>query len=557
MLTSLQIENYAIIRSLEIPFQQGLIVITGETGAGKSILMGALSLILGNRADTDVLFDKSRKCIVEATFRISDLGLRPLFQQYDLDYQDETIIRREINEHGKSRAFINDTPVTLAVLKGVSSLLVDIHSQHQTLMLQNAGFRLRLIDQFARNQQLYAQYQQALDTWRKQKKALEQLREKCAEADRRYDFNRYTVEELEAAAPDPDEQVRIEQQINELTHAESIKSHLYNATSLLSEQEGDNILYMLKTIREECRSLANMGGEYDSYLQRLDNLLAEAQDLSFEMSRKNDNIELNPALLNELNERLDLLFSLQNKYHVNDNAGLIELLNQLHREMETYSDNKEELKELEKTVTHSEEAAIALARQLTETRRNAIPQLTRAMEDRLAMLGMKGSRFEVQMDTTDELRDNGADSATFLFSANTGIAPADIAKIASGGEMSRIMLCLKSIITDTMYLPTIIFDEIDTGISGETASKVGQMMQLLSTNHQVIAITHLPQIAACGNEHLLVHKQSTETQTFTNIKILGTQEREQVIATMMSGESCSESAMNTAREMLQSTLKKK
>lgn len=557
MLTSLQIENYAIIRSLEIPFQQGLIVITGETGAGKSILMGALSLILGNRADTDVLFDKSRKCIVEATFRISDLGLRPLFQQYDLDYQDETIIRREINEHGKSRAFINDTPVTLAVLKGVSSLLVDIHSQHQTLMLQNAGFRLRLIDQFARNQQLYAQYQQALDTWRKQKKALEQLREKCAEADRRYDFNRYTVEELEAAAPDPDEQVRIEQQINELTHAESIKSHLYNATSLLSEQEGDNVLYMLKTIREECRSLANMGGEYDSYLQRLDNLLAEAQDLSFEMSRKNDNIELNPALLNELNERLDLLFSLQNKYHVNDNAGLIELLNQLHREMETYSDNKEELKELEKTVTHSEEAAIALARQLTETRRNAIPQLTRAMEDRLAMLGMKGSRFEVQMDTTDELRDNGADSATFLFTANTGIAPADIAKIASGGEMSRIMLCLKSIITDTMYLPTIIFDEIDTGISGETASKVGQMMQLLSTNHQVIAITHLPQIAACGNEHLLVHKQSTETQTFTNIKILGTQEREQVIATMMSGESCSESAMNTAREMLQSTLKKK
>ena len=557
MLTSLQIENYAIIRSLEIPFQQGLIVITGETGAGKSILMGALSLILGSRADTDVLFDKSRKCIVEATFRISNLGLRPLFQQYDLDYQDETIIRREINEHGKSRAFINDTPVTLAVLKGVSSLLVDIHSQHQSLMLQNAGFRLRLIDQFARNQQLYAQYQQALDTWRKQKKALEQLREKCAEADRRYDFNRYTVEELEAAAPDPDEQVRIEQQINELTHAESIKSHLYNATSLLSEQEGDNVLYMLKTIREECRSLANMGGEYDSYLQRLDNLLAEAQDLSFEMSRKNDNIELNPALLNELNERLDLLFSLQNKYHVNDNAGLIELLNQLHREMETYSDNKEELKELEKTVTHSEEAAIALARQLTETRQNAIPQLTRAMEDRLAMLGMKGSRFEVQMDTTDELRDNGADSATFLFSANTGIAPADIAKIASGGEMSRIMLCLKSIITDTMYLPTIIFDEIDTGISGETASKVGQMMQLLSTNHQVIAITHLPQIAACGNEHLLVHKQSTETQTFTNIKILGTQEREQVIATMMSGESCSESAMNTAREMLQSTLKKK
>ncbi|MBO6081200.1 MAG: DNA repair protein RecN [Bacteroidales bacterium] len=557
MLTSLQIENYAIIRSLEIPFQQGLIVITGETGAGKSILMGALSLILGNRADTDVLFDKSRKCIVEATFNVSDLDLRPLFQQYDLDYQDDTIIRREINEHGKSRAFINDTPVTLAVLKAVSSLLVDIHSQHQTLMLQNVGFRIKLIDQFAQNQQLYTQYQQALETWRKQKKALEQLREKCAEADRRYDFNRYTVDELEAAALDPDEQARIEQQINELTHAESIKSHLYNATALLSEQEGDNILYMLKTVREECRSLSSMGGEYDHYLQRLDNLLAEAQDLSYEMSKKNDNIEINPELLNQLNERLDLLFSLQNKYHVNDNAGLIELLNQLHQELEEYTDNKEGLKELERAVSDCEKETRELAKKLTETRRNAIPQLTRAMEERLSMLGMKGSRFEVQLDTTDELRDNGADTATFLFSANAGIAPADIAKIASGGEMSRIMLCLKSIITDTMYLPTIIFDEIDTGISGETASKVGQMMQLLATNHQVIAITHLPQIAACGNQHLLVHKQSTDTQTFTNIKILSTQEREHVIATMMSGESCSESAMNTAREMLQSTQKKK
>ena len=555
MLTSLQIENYAIIRSLEIPFQQGLIVITGETGAGKSILMGALSLILGNRADTDVLFDKSRKCIVEATFNISALDIRPLFQQYDLDYQDDTIIRREINEHGKSRAFINDTPVTLAVLKAVSSLLVDIHSQHQTLMLQNVGFRLKLIDQFAQNQELVAKYLQALDTWRKQKKTLEQLREKCAEADRRYDFNRYTVDELEAAALETDEQSRIEQQINELSHAESIKSHLYNATALLSEQEGDNILYMLKSIREECRSLADMGGDYDNYLQRLDNLLAEAQDLSYEMSKKNDNIEINPALLNELNERLDLLFSLQNKYHVNDNAGLIELLQQLNQEMDEYTDNKEELKELEKTVAESENETRELARQLTETRRKAIPQLTRAMEERLAMLGMKGSRFEVQVDTSDELRDNGADTATFLFSANTGIAPADIAKIASGGEMSRIMLCLKSIITDTMYLPTIIFDEIDTGISGETASKVGQMMQLLANNHQVIAITHLPQIAACGSQHLLVHKQSTDTQTFTNIKILSTQEREQVIATMMSGENCTESAMNTAREMLQSTKK--
>ena len=553
MLTSLQIENYAIIRSLEIPFRQGLTVITGETGAGKSILMGALSLILGNRADTDVLFDKTRKCIVEATFNVSGLNLQTLFQQYDLDYQDETIIRREINEHGKSRAFINDTPVNLATLKAVASLLVDIHSQHQTLMLQNAGFRLRLIDQFAQNQEVLWQYQQALHEWQTQKAAYETLKQRCAEAALRYDYNCFTIEELEKAQLQPDEQTEIEQRIKELTHAETIKSHLFNATRILSEQEGDNILYMLKSLRQECRALESLGAEYAAFNQRIDGLTAEAQDLSYEMSRKNDAVEVNPELTDQLNERLDLLFSLQNKYHAEDNAALLSLLETLQQEVSTYTDEKEKLTDYETLVSKLADNAKTLATQLSASRKAAVPALVKAMEERLQQLGMAGSRFTVNIEEGEELRENGRDTATFLFSANAGVAPADIARIASGGEMSRIMLCLKSIITDSMYLPTIIFDEIDTGISGETASKVGQMMQLLSTNHQVIAITHLPQIAACGNEHLLVHKQSTETQTFTNIKILGTQEREQVIATMMSGESRTESAVATAREMLKSS----
>jgi len=550
MLTSLQIENYAIIRSLGISFQEGLIVITGETGAGKSILMGALSLILGNRADTDVLFDKSRKCIVEATFNLKGLHLEPQFQEFDLDYQDETIIRREINEHGKSRAFINDTPVNLTVLKTISSLLVDIHSQHQTLMLQNAGFRMRLIDQFAQNQSILNDYQQVLRQWQQEKTALEALRIKCTEEAQRYDYNLFTINELENAQLQPDEQEELEQRIKELTSAETIKSHLFNATRLLSEQESDNILYILKNLQQELRPLESVGAEYATFNQRIENLLVEAQDLAYEIARKNDNVEVNPALTEQLNNRLDELFSLQNKYRVEDNRALIALLEKLQQEVSTFTDEKERLAESERNVKMLEEKATAAAQRLSETRQAAIPALVNAMESRLQQLGMEGSKFSVELESTGELRENGADTATFLFSANAGVSPADITRIASGGEMSRIMLCLKSIITDSMYLPTIIFDEIDTGISGETASKVGQMMLLLSQKHQVLAITHLPQIAACGDQHLLVFKQTADNKTFTNIKQLDMQEREQMIATMMSGESRTESAVATAREML-------
>ena len=552
MLTSLQIENYAIIRSLEIPFRQGLTAITGETGAGKSILMGALSLILGNRADTDVLFDKSRKCIVEAAFDVRELGLQSLFQQYDLDYQEDTIIRREINEHGKSRAFINDTPVNLTTLKAVASLLVDIHSQHQTLMLQNAGFRLRLIDQFAQNQELVSQYQRALHEWQTQKTALEELRQRCAEAAMRYDYNRYTIEELDKAALQPDEQADIEQKIKELSHAETIKSHLYNATRILSEQDGENILSLLKSLQQECRALESMGAEYAAFNQRIDDLTVEAQDLSYEMARKNDAVEVNPALTDQLNERLDLLFSLQNKYHAEDNAALLSLLEKLQQEVAAYSDDKEQLADNEKKVKELEAEAQRLAALLSASRKEALPVLVSSMEEHLRQLGMSESRFAVNLEENEELRENGRDTATFLFSANAGVDPADIARIASGGEMSRIMLCLKSIITDSMYLPTIIFDEIDTGISGETASKVGLMMCQLAGKHQVIAITHLPQIAACGDQHYLVYKQSDDNRTYTNIKPLDRNQREQMIATMMSGECRTESAITAAREMLNS-----
>lgn len=555
MLTTLQIENYAIIRSLKIPFNEGLTAITGETGAGKSILMGALSLILGNRADTDVLFDKSRKCIVEAAFDIRGLNLQAYFNQFDLDYQDDTIIRREINEHGKSRAFINDTPVNLSTMKTISSFLVDIHSQHQTLMLQNAGFRLQLLDQFAQNHELVSEYRQALHLWRAKKSDFEVLRQRCEQAALKYDYNSFTIGELEKADVQSGEQALIEQKIKELSHAESIKSHLYNAAMLLSEQEGDNILYMLKTVQNECRTLENLGDEYESFLQRVDNLLADAQDLSYEISKKSDNIEINPELLEQLNDRLDLFYSLQNKHHVRDNEELLALLETLRNEVASFSDDRELLAEMEKETAQLEKKVRELAKRVSASRKEAIPALVSAMEDRLRKLGMTESNFDVSIQPTDELHDNGSDSVTFLFSANAGIAPADMSKIASGGEMSRIMLCLKSIISDSMYLPTIIFDEIDTGISGETASKVGQMMQALADNHQVIAITHLPQIAARGQHHYLVYKQVVENQTYTHIKSLNMQEREQMLATMMSGENRTETAVASARELLKSSQK--
>ena len=553
MLTSLQIENYAIIRSLKIPFHEGLTAITGETGAGKSILMGALSLILGNRADTDILFDKSRKCIVEATFDIRGLNLQPHFDQLDLDYQEETLIRREINEHGKSRAFINDTPVNLSTLKTISSLLVDIHSQHQTLMLQNAGFRLQLLDQFAQNQQLVSDYQQALHLWQTKKNDLDALKQKCEEAALKYDYNLFTINELEKAAIQPDEQSTIEQKITELTHAESIKTHLYNAANLLSEQEGNNILSMLKSVQHECQALENLGDDYASFLQRAESLYAETQDLAYEISKKSDQIEINPAMLEQLNERLDLIFSLQNKYHAHDNEELVTLLESLRQEVESYSDDREQLTETERQTAQLETEVRNLAKNVSESRKRAIPALVNAMEERLRKLGMSESKFSVILQETNDLHENGTDIATFLFSANAGVELSDMSKIASGGEMSRIMLCLKSIITDSMYLPTIIFDEIDTGISGETASKVGQMMQQLAGKHQVIAITHLPQIAARGRNHYWVFKQTIDNQTYTNIKPLNMQEREQLLATMMSGENRTETAVASARELLQSS----
>lgn len=552
MLRSLQISNYALIRSLDISFSEGLTVITGETGAGKSILMGALGLLLGNRADTEVLFDKQKKCVVEAQFDVKQLSLQPFFEEQDLDYQDITTIRREINEHSRSRAFINDTPVNLNVLKELSSRLIDIHSQHQSLLLGDPMFRLGMLDQYARNAQLRREYHQTLAAWRQADLQCRTLRQQCTEQALQQEFRQYTVQELNQAAPQPGEQEELEQQIRILTHAEDIKSRLYRAAYALSENEQSAIVHQLRAVQSEIEPLADLGPAFKELQQRLHSACVELEDIAYDVSLQEQKVEVNPQELERLNERLDLLNTLQHKYQVASVEELLALKERLEAELSAYGDHQEQLQALEQQRQQLYDQLIVQAQQLSRTREEVIPTLRREMTERLALLAMPNATFEIELSPLDHPGEDGIDQVHFLFSANKGVPVADITKAASGGEISRLMLSLKSIITDSVLLPTIIFDEIDTGISGETALKVAMVMRQLARNHQVIAITHLPQIAASGNQHLLVYKETHASDTVTQIQQLDDLEREKAIATMLSGEKISPSAIVTARELIQS-----
>lgn len=556
MLQSLKIENYALIHALEIRFDKGFVVITGETGAGKSILIGALALILGNRADTDVLYDKNRKCIVEGVFRLDNPEMQTFFEQHDLDYQEMTIIRREINEHGKSRAFINDTPVNLTTLKALASQLIDIHSQHQNLLLQDSGFQMDIIDQYAKTQSLLASYKSSLAELKNTILEEKRLKEACSQAALEHDFHTFTIQEIENAQLQSDEQELLEQNLNTLTHAGDIKAHLYQAAQLLSEQDNDNILLKLKEILHECRALSDIGPEYRELCDRLESTQSELQDIAYEISRKYDAVDVNPQEMERVQERLDLIYTLEHKYQVDNIQGLLDILSKLQRESEAYQDNRELLATLANRIDELRSATLDLARQLSERRKEVLDNLSADVEARLVQLGMSDAKFEILLTDSGELMANGADKVEYRFSANRGSAPADLGKVASGGELSRVMLALKSIITDSRLLPTVIFDEIDTGISGETANRVGEVMRLLAENHQVVTITHLPQIAVRGNQHLLVYKENTENQTITNIRQLDGDARVRVIAGMLSGNEQSEAALTTAREMLHDTITK-
>ena len=554
MLKALQIENYAIIRSLKIDFDKGFTVITGETGAGKSIIIGALSLILGKRADTTVLHDKTKKCFIEGTFDIKSLHLQDFFQQNDLDYQDITYIRREVTENGKSRAFINDTPVTLSLLKELAETLVDIHSQHNNLLVNNENFRINVLDLYARNHSLLEEYKTTYSAYKKAEKQYAELVELQKQQAQERSYLEYVRQELHDARLSEGEQEQIEQQIALLSNAETIKSKLYQSIQLLEEEEEENIIHQLQIIRDNCQSISQYDAGIEELSNRLDSSLLELKDIARDLSQKESKIEVNPQELERLNERVDLLLNLEHKHHVNSNEELIDLLTSTEAKLDSMTANDEQLEQSQKRCQELYGKTLELATAISQSRHQCTDKLEQEMIGRIKLLGMEYGNFKVEIISGQQPGPTGIDKVQFLFSANRGSELNEIEKTASGGEISRLMLALKSIINDNSLLPTVIFDEIDSGISGEVAGKVASLMQELSLKHQLIVITHLPQIAAKGKKHYFVYKDVADDKTFTQIKSLNKEESIREIATMMSGNPVSDAALKTAKELKNNTL---
>lgn len=549
MLRSLQIENYALIRSLNITFDEGFTVITGETGAGKSIMLGALSLILGSRADTSVLFDKSRKCFVEGRFDLSKLALQPFFEEKDIDYDDETILRREVNEKGKSRAFINDTPVTLQTLRELAVQLVDIHSQHHILLFNDDTFRIKVIDQYAGLSAQAAAYNQLLAEYHAASRQYNELVKKQQEDENERDFITYISDEIDNAHLHEGEKEDVEKQITLLDNAELIKSKLYTAARLLAEEE-PNIIGQLKAVRKQYEELAQYNDGGSDYASRIDKVIIELEDIAFDTSKKCDEIEVNPEKLEQLKERIDLIYFLLQKHHLNTIAELLAKMEEGRKRLQLMEDHQQQIAQMAEKKEQLYQQVMASAEKLSQQRQKAAVRLEKEIVGKLHLLGMNDAMLHIAFNRLNQPAKSGLDEVKYLFTANRGATPNEIEKVASGGEISRLMLAIKSVISATNFLPTIIFDEIDTGISGETAGKVAAMMQDISQQRQLLVITHLPQVAAKGKLHYYIYKEIINDNTFTNIRKLKEEEREHEIAKMMSGKQISAAALQAAKELI-------
>ncbi|MFO7828561.1 MAG: DNA repair protein RecN [Bacteroidales bacterium] len=549
MLQSININNYALINELEIDFNQGLNIITGETGAGKSILMGALSLILGQRADTSVLKDKTKKCIVEATFFIKPYRLKSFFVDNELDYEETTIIRREIADSGKSRAFINDTPVNLSVLKDLSNHLVDIHSQHESLLLGDENFQMSLVDAFAGHHDLLIQYQAKYDEYNTVKNEYNRLVNNAAKAKSDLDYLQFQYDQLDALKLIDGEQEELEEELEKLNHAEEIKFNLSKAFQLLNEEE-ISVISNLKEAKNAVDSISKYLKEGADLTGRLESAYIELQDISNEIEQLNENIEYDPGRIEFIRERLDSIYSLQQKHKVSSINELIIIKDDFEKQIESINSYDFKTDKLKNQLEYVKSELIKLATEISENRKKIIPELENKIVHTLILLGMPNAAFKVKQVPVDEFLPTGTEIIKFMFSANKNVATEEIEKVASGGEISRLMLSLKSILVENKTLPTIIFDEIDAGTSGEIADKMGVIIKKMSTKMQVINITHLPQIASKADFHYLVYKKDNHQTTNTYIRLLDKDERINEIAKMLSGKALTDAAIQNAKVLL-------
>ena len=548
MLTHLSIKNYALIDSLEVDFVKGFSVLTGETGAGKSIILGALSLILGQRADVQSFKDKHKKCVIEGTFDISDLELQSFFMLNELDYENQTILRREISNSGKSRAFINDTPVNLNILKEVSTKLVDIHSQNKTTSLQEKGFQLEVLDSYSGLDNELWSYRKTFGEWIKMKKEYASLKNEEEKARREQDFYQFQFDELANANLQDGEQKRIEQELEVLNHAGEIKTHLNKSVQILSDEPG--LLEKLAALNNELNSIHTYKKEFADFHKRAQSNYLDLQDIAREIELQEESIEMDPTRADELNDRLNLIFSLQQKHRCDSVEALIEVKKDFDQKLLEYSSLEGKISKLEAEVAKVKKKLTRDAGIISDKRRSAKTGLEKEILKVVSGLGLSKAQFIVDIKTTDELTINGLDQVGFLFNANPGGEALEISKVASGGELSRLMLAVKSIVAGKKLLSTIIFDEIDSGVSGEVAGKMGGIMQKMAGDLQIIAITHVPQIAARGDKHYLVYKEQSEETTNTYLKQLSEDDRIIEIAKMLSDSKVSLSAVETARELL-------
>ena len=551
MLQSIHIQNYALIESLDIDFHPGFSVITGETGAGKSIILGAIGLLVGQRADIKAIKNGANKCIVEARFNIASYALESFFEEHEMEYEEgECILRRELYASGKSRAFINDTPATLTQMKELGEKLIDVHSQHQNLLLNHEDFQLSILDILANDEKELQTYQDLYSDYKKVCRELAHIQEQAEKNRQDEDYIRFQVEQLEEANLQNGEQEELEQEAETLSHAEEIKASLYKADQLMAS--GDmTLLSATKECLQTLQGISRVYGQTQEWIERLDSCYIELKDLSQEIASASDDVEFNPTRLDFVNDRLNLIYSLQQKHRVSSVDELIHLAEEYRTKLDAITSYDETIRDLQKKKEAFYAKLLSVSATLTNLRQDAAKEIERQMQAYLIPLGMPNVRFAVELTSKKEPDSKGMDHVTFLFSANKNGVLQNVASIASGGEIARVMLSLKAMIAGAVKLPTIIFDEIDTGVSGSIAEKMALIMEEMGqADRQVISITHLPQIAARGKNHYKVYKEDTEVGTNSHIRPLNEEERINEIANMLSGATLTEAALNNAKALL-------